>query len=392
MSVPATRRELVVVVTTSPPVPADRLLPAAFSAAIAVFGAGVIQDVAAGPRHSGLLHVLVGPGLRRRALERQMALAIEERLVPGTDGPVAARVQVLAHREGAGAVIRELAGAWLAGSGAEGSISAKDNAYLDAVRRLIEGRRLRMVFQPVVEAWTGRVVGYEALCRGPEGDILESPDAFLDAVHRARMEEAAQVELVGLARRRALETFPSSDLLLFINALAEEHWPAAERIFELYHGDGWPWAQVVFEITEKAPVRNPEPFLAILEWGRKAGVRFALDDVGAGYSGLSSYALLRPEYTKVDIGLVRGCDRDSVRRAIISSVVQLAHRTSSLVVAEGVETAAELDTVRWLGVDLVQGFLVAPPSEIPLVPQGEWRVPGEVIGKRRVRAVREQGA
>ncbi|HEV7677702.1 MAG TPA: EAL domain-containing protein [Candidatus Dormibacteraeota bacterium] len=389
---PAPRRELVVVVTTSPPVPSDRLLPAAFTAAIAAFGAGVIQDVAAGPRQSALLHVLVGPGLRRRALERQMALAIEERLSAGVDGPVAARVQALAHREGAGAVVRELASTWVAAAGPAASISARDNAYLDAVRRLIEGRRLRMVFQPVVEAWTGRVVGYEALCRGPKGDVFESPDAFLDAVHRARMEEAAQVELVGLARRRAQETFPGGDLLLFINLLAEEHWPAAERMSELYGGDGWPWTQVVLEITEKAPVQNPESFVAVLKWARDAGVRFALDDVGAGYSGLSSYALLRPEYTKVDIGLVRGCDQDEVRRAIISSLVSLAHRTGSLVVAEGVETAAELDAVRWLGVDLVQGYLVAPPSEIPLVPQGDWRVPGEVVGRRRTRALRERGA
>jgi EAL domain-containing protein (putative c-di-GMP-specific phosphodiesterase class I) len=161
---------------------------------------------------------------------------------------------------------------------------------------------------------------------------------------------------------------------------------------ELYGGDGWPWKQVVLEITEKAPVQNPESFLAVLKWARDAGVRFALDDVGAGYSGLSSYALLRPEYTKVDIGLVRGCDQDEVRRAIISSLVALAHRTGSLVVAEGVETAAELDTVRWLGVDLVQGYLVAPPSEFPLVPQGDWQVPGEVLGRRRTRAVREPDA
>ena len=75
-----------------------------------------------------------------------------------------------------------------------------------------------------------------------------------------------------------------------------------------------------------------------------------------------------------------------MRRAIIASVVSLAHRTSSLVVAEGVETGAELETVRWLGVDLVQGYLIAPPSEVPLVPEHERFLPGKPAVRRRVRS------
>jgi EAL domain-containing protein (putative c-di-GMP-specific phosphodiesterase class I) len=385
MCVPAPRRELVVVVTTAPSVPPDHLLPAAFAAAIRALGAGVIQDVAAGPRSSALLHVLVGPGLRRRALENTVAGAISQRLTEVTGGPVAARVQVLGQRSGAAAVVRDLAANWVSGAGSEASISARDNPYREAVRSILEGDRLRMVFQPIVEAWAGRVVGYEALCRGPQGDILETADVFLDAVHRSGLEQETQVALIELARRRAREVFPRDDLVLFLNSFSDEHWPPVEELDGRLGSEGWPWAQVVLEITEKAPIHNAESFLAILEWGRAARVRFALDDVGAGYSGLSSYALLRPEYTKIDIGLVRGCDTDAVRRAIIAAVVSLAHRTSSVVVAEGVETDAELETVRWLGVDLAQGYLIAPPSEVPLVPEHERFLPGRPAVRRRAR-------
>jgi EAL domain-containing protein (putative c-di-GMP-specific phosphodiesterase class I) len=384
-NVPAPRRELVVVVTTAPPVPPDHLLPAAFAAAIRALGAGVIQDVAAGPRDSALLHVLVSRGLRRRALENTIAAAISQRLTEVTGGPVAARVQVLGQRSGAAAVVTELAANWVAGAGSDASISARDNPYRDAVRGMLEGDRLRMVFQPVVEAWAGRVVGYEALCRGPKGDILETADVFFDAVHRSGLEQQTQVALIDLARRRAAEVFPRDDLVLFLNSFSDRHWPPVEELDGRLAVEGWPWSRVVLEITEKAPIHDPQAFLAILEWGRAARVRFALDDVGAGYSGLSSYALLRPEYTKIDIGLVRGCEADAVRRAIIASVVSLAHRTSSLVVAEGVETDAELETVRWLGVDLVQGFLIAPPSEVPLAPQHEWFLPGKPAIRRRAR-------
>jgi EAL domain-containing protein (putative c-di-GMP-specific phosphodiesterase class I) len=363
----------VVVIHADPDVVPEQLVPATFAAAVTAFGARAICDVADGPHGSVLVHIsgdTPASGLLRQALHT----ALVEQLAGSFGLRPRVEVQVLGDAGGAGGVVREMALQWIQRAGPDSFLSSRGNPYDAAIRELFDGEQMRIVFQPIVEAWSGRVIGFEALCRGPVGHILEMPDAFFDALGRSSMQTEAHLQLIEAARRQATEVLPDSGLLLFINTPADEHWPIVEATIELFSAVTWPWTQIVLEVTEKTPVRNKQNFAGVLEWGRAAGVRFALDDVGAGYSGLSSYALLQPEFTKVDMGLVRNCDSDPTRRAIIASLVTLAHRTGSQVVAEGVETSAELETVRWLGVDHVQGFLVAAPTEAPTVLQHPWLI------------------
>jgi EAL domain-containing protein (putative c-di-GMP-specific phosphodiesterase class I) len=128
----------------------------------------------------------------------------------------------------------------------------------------------------------------------------------------------------------------------------------------------WPWDRTVSEVSERTPILNLPAVWALRDRGRERGLRYALDDVGAGYAGLAALALLAPDYVKIDMAIVRDCDSDPTKQAVIAALIQYAKRSGALVIAEGVETDSELLMVRGLGVDFIQGFLIAEPAEVPL--------------------------
>jgi EAL domain-containing protein (putative c-di-GMP-specific phosphodiesterase class I) len=124
--------------------------------------------------------------------------------------------------------------------------------------------------------------------------------------------------------------------------------------------------RVQLEITEETGVDDYEGLEAALLTLRERDVRIAIDDAGAGYASLRHILRLTPDVIKLDMTLVRGIDTDTARAALASSLVSFASRVGATIVAEGVETQAELDTLADLGVDAVQGFLLARPGELPL--------------------------
>ena len=123
-------------------------------------------------------------------------------------------------------------------------------------------------------------------------------------------------------------------------------------------------ARIVLEITEQAPLDRVPDLSGRISRLRDLGFRLAVDDLGAGYSGHVSLAVLEPEIVKLDMGLVRGIDRDPVRREVVRSTTRLCHRLGCLVVAEGIETPDERDAVLELGCDAMQGFLFAQPTRL----------------------------
>jgi EAL domain-containing protein (putative c-di-GMP-specific phosphodiesterase class I) len=133
------------------------------------------------------------------------------------------------------------------------------------------------------------------------------------------------------------------------------------RTTEIFDGCATP-ERLIVEVTEDTLVRHGEAIDSTLAGLRERGVRFAVDDVGAGYSGLSQLAVLRPTYLKLDRALVRGVDQDPRRMALMRSLADYANATDGLLVAEGVETAEELAHVHAAGAALVQGFLMARPA------------------------------
>lgn len=213
-----------------------------------------------------------------------------------------------------------------------------------------------LAYQPVYSWRRQRVFAYEALLRNDE-PMLGNPCALLSAAERlGRVGEIGRI-----VRNRVAQEVPSCpSQFIFVNLhshdLLDEH---------LYDARS-PLAQVadriVLEVTERASLGAVDDTEGRMARLRRLGFRIALDDLGAGYSGLSSFATLQPEVVKYDMSLVRGVEASPTRRKVISSMTALFAEMDMQVVAEGVETTAERDTLIELGVDLLQGYLLAKPG------------------------------
>jgi EAL domain-containing protein (putative c-di-GMP-specific phosphodiesterase class I) len=145
---------------------------------------------------------------------------------------------------------------------------------------------------------------------------------------------------------------------------------------------GSPRERIVLELTEHAPVDDYDALREEMASLRESGIRFAVDDVGAGFSSLRHVVSLRPEFIKLDIALTLGVERDTVRTALVSTMVSFADRAGTTVIAEGIETRAQLEILQELGVALGQGFLLGRPGPMP-----DWDAvgPGAWPGRRAIR-------
>jgi EAL domain-containing protein (putative c-di-GMP-specific phosphodiesterase class I) len=211
----------------------------------------------------------------------------------------------------------------------------------------------------------GSVFGYEALLRSREPS-LPGPAEVLDAAERL-----SQLNRLGRAVR-SLAVQPllnaGDEFALFVNLHPEDLLDP-----ELVSPDSELAAiatRVVLEITERASLENVANVRARVKSLRELGYRIAIDDLGAGYAGLTSFALLEPDIVKLDMALVRGIDQKPVQQKLVKSMTSLCKDMGLLVVAEGIETPAERDALIGLGCDLLQGYLFAHPG--PPFPHAEW--------------------
>jgi EAL domain-containing protein (putative c-di-GMP-specific phosphodiesterase class I) len=226
-------------------------------------------------------------------------------------------------------------------------------------------RSLWMAYQPILRASDRSVFGYEALLRSSE-PTLPHPGAVIDAAERiGRLEDLGRT-----VRERAaapVTASPDSGVLfvnLHVNDLSD---------FALFREDAALSQiadRVVLEITERSALERTKDTRERVAKLREMGFRIAVDDLGAGYAGLTSFALLEPEIVKLDMSLVRDADKNGTKQKIIRTVTRLANDMGILVVAEGVETGGERDALTELGCDLLQGFLFARPG--PPFPEARW--------------------
>ncbi len=213
-----------------------------------------------------------------------------------------------------------------------------------------------MAFQPIVDMAQKRVFAYEALLRTDE-ESLRRPDIFIATAERLdRVHQLGRTVRSSVAR--AAVDCPG-DAHLFVNVhgleLTDEELFSADQALASLAG------RVVLEITERTgldPVAGPKR-VAML---RKLGFRVAVDDLGAGYAALGALASLEPEIVKLDMSLVRDIDQHPVKQRVVAAIANLCRELGSRVVAEGVETRAELDPVTEAGLDLIQGYLIARPA------------------------------
>ncbi len=223
------------------------------------------------------------------------------------------------------------------------------------VERLVEDEDVAIAFQPIVDLQDNRCLGVEALARFP--DPFSRPDHTLATAERFGL----SLELERLAVRKAWEVIPLLGEQQFVAVNVSPH-VLVELARRANQKEGLPLSQVVVEVTEHAAVESYTSLHRQLDPLRKAGLRLAVDDAGAGYASLRHVLELRPDFIKVDRSLIDGIAFDHARRVAVSGFLSLALDLGSTVVAEGVERPADLEAVRDLGLHAVQGYLIAKPS------------------------------
>jgi EAL domain-containing protein (putative c-di-GMP-specific phosphodiesterase class I) len=217
---------------------------------------------------------------------------------------------------------------------------------------------LWMAYQPIVEARSGALFGVEALMRSNEPS-LPNPGSVLDAATQLgrlaqvgrRIRSLAANALAPRNSATALFVNLHPEDLMDIDLIAES--APLTRIA----------SRVVLEVTERTSLETSRELSERLDYLRKLGFRLAVDDIGAGYSGLTSFAELTPEIVKIDMSLVRDVHVSALKQRTIAAICKLCHEVGCTVVGEGVETVDERDCLIALGCDLLQGYLVARPSK-----------------------------
>jgi EAL domain-containing protein (putative c-di-GMP-specific phosphodiesterase class I) len=225
--------------------------------------------------------------------------------------------------------------------------------------RIIDEGLITPAYQPLVDLYSGEVLGYEALARGPKGE-LERPDLLFAAARR----EGRLADLDSTCRRAAVATAYAAGLrapsTLFVNVEPEAIGQGGHRDAADLPGD----MRVVAEITERALTSRPSDLLYMVERVREMGIGIALDDVGADRRSLALMPFLRPDVVKLDLRLVQ--DRPSKQVAEVHNAVSAhAERTGALVVAEGIETEEHLERARAMGASVGQGWLFGRPGPLP---------------------------
>ena len=219
-----------------------------------------------------------------------------------------------------------------------------------------------MAFHPIVDVALGNVWGYEALVRGTEGQGAGQILGMVDETNRYKFDQACRVKAIELAGA----LFPPGEgTKLSINFMPNAVYEPAACIratLEAAHRVGFAHRQIMFEFTENERMTDVAHVQRIIAEYRKQGFATALDDFGAGYAGLNLLASFQPDYIKLDMELIRGVATSPARQTIIACVLTMARELDVAVIAEGIETEAELMALRAAGITLFQGYLFAKPA------------------------------
>lgn len=235
------------------------------------------------------------------------------------------------------------------------------------LQRIILEKQITTVFQPIWDLEKRIPHGFEALCRGPVGTELRSPAALFDIARKSDL----LFELDHLCRRRALEAAGaraqlSKEYKLFINTLPfsiRDPRFQGKDLIDLFDGIDLAPEQIVLEVTESDAIDNFPLFVNAMKDFMDLRCLVAIDDMGAGYSGLDKIVHLRPNYVKLDMGLIRDIHTSFVKQQLVQTFKTLADKIDAKLIAEGIEREEELEVVRRIGVQFIQGNLLAKPSQ-----------------------------
>lgn len=250
-------------------------------------------------------------------------------------------------------------------SGAINALTIQErNEKVIQLRNIIETKDIRTLFQPIVRMNERKPIGYEALTRGPKGTFFENPLNLFAMADETNMSFALDTLCLSHSVKQA-ESF-IQDKLLFLNADASVLNSEYLRRLEFLKGSKLNPAQICIEITERTCISNFAQLSSSLGTLKPVGIMFVIDDLGEGYASLKAIVELHPEFIKIDISLIRNINADLIKQSLVQVICDLAKKINSRLIAEGIETEAEYQTLLTLGVEYGQGYLFARPTENPV--------------------------
>lgn len=225
-----------------------------------------------------------------------------------------------------------------------------------------------MAFQPIVDLRDHSLFAYEALVRGTDGSGAASILGRVNEDNRYMFDQACRIKAVELAARLGIPGYVS------INFLPNAVYEAAACIratLDAARRFGFPTERLIFEVTENERMVDKNHLKSIMQEYKRQGFKTAIDDFGAGYSGLNLLAEFQPDIIKIDMDMVRNIDQDPVRQAIVHGILGVCRTLDITVIAEGIETRPELELLHAMGVNLFQGYLLARPG-FEQLPEVDW--------------------
>lgn len=227
---------------------------------------------------------------------------------------------------------------------------------------------ITMAFQPIVDILQSNVFAYEALVRGVDGTGAGEILAKVDDDNRYIFDQTCRVKAIEIASRLGLKTRLSINFLP--NAVYNPD-TCIRATMKAAKENNFPVSNIIFEVTESEPVRDPEHLQGIFDAYADRGFITAIDDFGAGFAGLNLLNNFKPKILKIDMGLCRGIASNPAQKAIVKGILSTAHELNILVIAEGIEEVEDYQALAALGIRYMQGFLFARP-QIETLPEPDF--------------------
>lgn len=219
-----------------------------------------------------------------------------------------------------------------------------------------------MAFQPVVDLANSRIYAYEALVRGPRGESAGSVLAKVTPANRYAFDQSCRVKAIELASRLGMQASGANLSINFMPGAMYKPENCVRATLAAARRCAFPVDRLIFEMTEHEKITDYKLLESIFAVYHANRFRHALDDFGAGHSGLGLLAQFPFDVVKIDMSVLRNLDTDTRRHRIVDGIVSLCRKLATTVVAEGVETQAECAALRALGITLFQGYLFAKPG------------------------------
>ncbi|HEY8084614.1 MAG TPA: GGDEF domain-containing protein [Methylophilaceae bacterium] len=228
---------------------------------------------------------------------------------------------------------------------------------------ILHAQNLSALFQPIIDIGKASIIGYEGLIRGPSGSVLHSPATLFKTARICNQ----STEIEYLSRRVILGAFAKlfGNGKIFLNIspdiLLQQGFKTGETL-RYIEEIGLSPQQVIIEITENIPTVDYSQLREAVVHYRNMGFEIAIDDLGEGFSGLRLWSELRPDYVKIDQHFIQGINLDPIKRQFVSSIQEIARKSGAKIIAEGIETEAELLIVQEIGIAFGQGYHIARPN------------------------------